>query len=54
MSKRNLREELINTILIKNGNDDDPNERAYLKTLSLIELKVLAYENDNLEYICEI
>jgi hypothetical protein len=45
MKNDKLRQQLINTILIKNDDEDNDNERAFLEQLSIPELKALAGEN---------
>jgi len=45
MEKISLRQQLINTILIKNDDEDNDSERAFLEQLSMPELKALAGEN---------
>ena len=45
MKNDNLRQQLINTILIKNDDEENESERSFLEQLSMPELKALAGEN---------
>jgi hypothetical protein len=47
MNKSSLRQQLINTILIKIDGEDNETERAFLENLPLSELKALAEENSD-------
>jgi hypothetical protein len=42
MKKISLRQQLINTILVRNDDEDNESERAFLEQLSLPELQALA------------
>jgi hypothetical protein len=42
MNKITLRQQLINTILIKNDEEDNESERSFLEQLSMPELQALA------------
>ena len=48
---KSLRQEYIDIILTKNGDEDNPDERAFLQSLGLEELKNLAFagEDDEIE-----
>jgi hypothetical protein len=45
--KKSLRQQYIDTILNKNGDEDNAEERAFLETLGLEELKTLAANIDD-------
>ncbi|MBN1183464.1 MAG: hypothetical protein JXB49_14335, partial [Bacteroidales bacterium] len=42
MEKKSLRQQLIDEILMRDENEDNENERAFLESLSLLELQALA------------
>lgn len=45
---KNKRNDLVNAILIKNGDEDNDEERAFLELLPLPELEALASGEDEL------
>lgn len=45
MKNDKVRQQLINTILIKNDDEDNESERSFLEQLSIPELKALAGED---------
>lgn len=52
--KKEVKEQLINTILLKNGDEENEEERAFLNVLTINELEALANgSNDTEGYINE-
>jgi hypothetical protein len=49
MAKKSQRQQLIDSILNKNGDNDNPQELAFLESLSLAELSRLANDDDDEE-----
>lgn len=49
MEKKNLRQELIDAILIKNDGEDNESERSFLEQLSITELQALAGADPDVE-----
>lgn len=49
MKKKTLRQQLIDTILDKNGDEDNLQERAFLESLTTEDLQALARQDDDLE-----
>lgn len=45
--EKSVRQQYIDIILSKNGDEDNPQERAFLQTLGLEELKSLSVSNDD-------
>jgi len=49
MNKISKRQQLINTILVKNDDEDNESERAFLEQLSIPELQALAGNDPDVE-----
>ena len=49
MNKLSLRQQLINTILVRNDDEDNESERAFLEQLSMPELQALAGNDPDVE-----
>jgi len=49
MKKKNVRQQLIDSILLRNGDEDNQQERAFLETLPTVDLEALARQDDDLE-----
>ncbi len=49
MEKISLRQQLINTILVRNDDEDNESERAFLEQLSMPELQALAGNDPDVE-----
>ena len=49
MEKISLRQQLINTILVRNDHEDNESERAFLEQLSMSELQALAGNDPDVE-----
>ena len=49
MKKISLRQQLINTILVRNDDEDNESERAFLEQLSMPELQALAGNDPDVE-----
>lgn len=49
MEKKCLRQQLIDTILIRNDGEDNESERSFLEQLSLTELQALAGADPDVE-----
>jgi len=49
MKSKNVRQQLIDSILLKNGDNDNTQERLFLETLPTVDLQALARQDDDLE-----
>ena len=49
MTKKTLRQVLIDTILLKNSDEDNVQERLFLESLPTSDLQALARQDDDLE-----